>query len=68
MAVPDKINCLKLLPSFKTATAFYDVVIAICAYNQLSIVGHDITTPHFGGKEQYLLIKQICIDNLAEDL
>ena len=46
----------------------YDIVVAVCAYNQLIIVGHDSTTPITGGKERYFELKKICIDNIEEDL
>jgi hypothetical protein len=36
----DKINCLKMLNPVQTPTAYYDFTIAVCSYNQLTIVGH----------------------------
>jgi len=59
---------LKFLPEIQTLEAHYDIVFAVCAYNQLLIVGHETNSPKFGGNQRYVALKQICIDNVAEDL
>lgn len=57
--VPDKISALKWLGSVRTLAASYELVFAAAVYNQVSIIGKD---------QEFRVIKEICVDNLDEDL
>lgn len=57
MTKPDRISCVKWIGPLTVGSVYFDQVVAVGVYNQLTLVGHMKGTHWDGGKERYDLVK-----------
>ena len=63
MPAPDVIRTVKWLGPLKSLRATCDQTIAVCAYNQLTLLGHVDGSP-YSESGNFVVLKEIVIDNL----
>ena len=63
MTAPDTYRTVKWLGPLQSLLASCDQTIAVCAYNQLTLLGHIDGTP-YTDRDNFVVLKEIVINNL----